>query len=204
MTSSTKNRCCATVATSQPSQKPSGPSGHEPGIVAHDHERGQPEEDQRPVPRPARPPVVCSTASRPMVSTRIPETWWLYSDQARSASLRGASGSSTGISDDATASGATGIRGVKRVATSASVARSWVTIHRGRQRGERGGREEHGEAEPELDLHEAAQRELVGVGRSVAGGGRRGSSARRARADRRGSPPWSATIRPYAVPTSAV
>ena len=58
-----------------------------------------------------------------MASTRIPDTWWLNSDQARSASLRGASGSSSGISDSE-GERSDGIRGVKRVATSASVARS--------------------------------------------------------------------------------
>ncbi len=60
-----------------------------------------------------------------MTSTRIPETWWLNSDQARSASVRGASGSSMGISS-IDGERRVGIRGVNRPATSARVARSWV------------------------------------------------------------------------------
>ena len=60
-----------------------------------------------------------------MASTSMPEMWWLNSDHARSASLRGALGSSIGISASE-GECRLGSRGVKRVATSASVARSDV------------------------------------------------------------------------------
>ena len=74
----------------------------------------------------ARRPVACTRASRPMTSTKSPAQWWLNSDQARSASVRGALRSSTGIS---TIFGdvSTGHRGVKRTPTSASEARSATT-----------------------------------------------------------------------------
>src|SRR2546427_3164270 len=61
-----------------------------------------------------------------MPSTKRPATWWLNSDHARSASVRGALRSSTGISvifGDVSA----GQRGANRTPTSASEARSATT-----------------------------------------------------------------------------
>ncbi len=82
--------------------------------------------------------------------------WWLYSDQARSASVRGASGSSNG-------------QRLVRRRRQRGPARRELSGHLGgrgaigddvdgrRQRGERRRREQHGDAHPELHLDEASQ-----------------------------------------------
>ena len=70
-------------------------------------------------------PLPCSTASRPMTSTKAPAVWWLYSDHARSASVRGANLSSIGMSASA-GEAKLGRRGVRRATTSAGT--SWSAI----------------------------------------------------------------------------
>ena len=61
-----------------------------------------------------------------------------------------------------------GSRGVKRVATSVERRAIPDDVHRGRQRGERGGGEQHREAEAELDLDEAPQRAGASTSSAVA------------------------------------
>ena len=91
-----------------------------------------------------------------MASTKRPAKWWLYSDHARSASVRGACGSSIGISARRRRA-ERGQRGVKRVATSRERRAVRDDVDGGRQRGQRRGGEEHGEPESELDLDEASE-----------------------------------------------
>ena len=145
-----------------------GPSGQAPRIVAHEHEGGQPEEHQRPVARPRTHRPARSATSSPISSTKRPAMWWLYSDHARSASVRGASGSSNGSA----LVRRRGQRGAARRELSGDLGGRGPIgddVDGRRQRGERRRREQHGDAEPELHLDEAPQAQAVAVARAPHG-----------------------------------
>jgi hypothetical protein len=108
------------------SQNPRGPLGQAPGSLRATRKTASPRKikGQCRAQRPQR--VRDRMASTPMLSTKKPEIWWLYSDHARSASVRGARRSSTGKSSSG-GDESRGILGVKTFATSPRVARSATT-----------------------------------------------------------------------------
>src|SRR5438046_1134474 len=108
------------------SQNPRGPSGHAPGSWRISRKPARPRKISGQWRAQRARPVAYRIARSPIASTNSPATLWLNSDHARSAAVRGASRSSTGISSIA-GDESVGHRGVNRVPTSASVARSAAT-----------------------------------------------------------------------------
>src|SRR5881628_51219 len=108
------------------SQNPRGPSGHAPGSLRISRKPARPRKISGQWRAQRARPVAYRIARSPIARTNSPATLWLNSDHARSAAVRGASRSSTGISV-ITGDESVGHRGVNRVPTSASVARSAAT-----------------------------------------------------------------------------
>ncbi len=135
-------------------------------IVAQDHEGGQPEEHERPVPRPAG-------------SARgVQQGQQAHDEDQDSGHVvvelgPGAIGVVAGgqrIVDRHLGDRGRAERGHPWGEARRDLRQRGPVvgeIHRGRQRGERGGREEHNEAQADLDLHEATERDLVGLGGAV-------------------------------------
>src|SRR5437867_2230924 len=80
------------------SQNPRGPSGHAPGSLRISRKPARPRKISGQWRAQRARPVAYRIARSPIASTNSPATLWLNSDHARSAAVRGASRSSTGIS----------------------------------------------------------------------------------------------------------
>ena len=78
-------------------RSPISPSGQISGSERTNRNAGEPEEHQRPMPRPAQPGLVEQRQQRRSRGRKCPAQWWLYSDQAMSAALRGGSSPAPGV-----------------------------------------------------------------------------------------------------------
>src|SRR5438477_160159 len=126
----TNVRCWSTSGSVRLSQNPAGPSGHARGSLRMKRNVARPRKTSGQW-RAARSPRKCRIASAPMVTTKRPAQWWLYSDHARSTGLRSTwrpiRGSAARRSSSIGGLVSRGAAGAKRAATSATVARSVVT-----------------------------------------------------------------------------
>ena len=183
-----------------PAQKPSAPSGQEPGSLRTNMNAASPRNTSGQWRAQRTRPSACTSDSRPIASTKSPETWWLNSDHPRSASVRGAFLSSAGSAsrggDDSV-----GQRGVKRATTSAGVARSATTSMAGGS--EVSDAAANSTVRPRPSSTSTKRRKRSGETASPAGSRR--TAKKFSAPSARSSPSMTAlvmTIRPYAVPIS--